>query len=476
MRDTKLYKAIIELSGHEMNRLHKFILSPYFNSNESIIKLFEWIKKDIKGKNANEVSKEFLWKTCFGSIKFNDGRFRKLQSDLLKLVEEYYAQQAFEANPVYKAHFLLESLSHKKIETLESTAIRSAIQYAEEQILKPASYYHMKYEIEQSIYLLTRNKAERSSKTNIENIVSNLDHFFLAEKLRYFSSVLTHQHFAAVNYKMLFIDEIIEHVKANDYSDVPVILIYFQILLTYQEPQNRSHYDLLSEYLQKYIHLFPEFEAKEILDAVLNYCIIRMNAGEEEYIREAFILYKKSLESGLLLVKGQITPWSFKNIVTIGLRLKEFDWIEQFIHTYSKFVDQKYRQNAITFNLAQFYFYKKEYQKVIEQLSKVEYEDFTYSLNSKTLLMASYYELDEFEALNSFLDSFRLYIDRNKKLTQGKGKHYKSTISIVKKLIKVVPGNTSGIEKLKQEVNSAQGVVSKNWILEKLENLSLQSN
>jgi len=90
--------------------------------------------------------------------------------------------------------------------------------------------------------------------------------------------------------------------------------------------------------------------------------------------------------------------------------------------------------------------------------------------------MASYFELDEMEALNSFLDTFRLYIDRNKKLTQGKGKHYKNTIAIVRKLAKIVPGNTKEISKLEQEVLSAQGVVSKNWILEKLANLSRSAN
>ena len=114
------------------------------------------------------------------------------------------------------------------------------------------------------------------------------------------------------------------------------------------------------------------------------------------------------------------------------------------------------------------YFYKKDYQRVIEQLSKVEYEDFTYNLNSKTLLMASYYELDEFDALNSLLDTFRLYVQRNKKLTKGKGSHYQNTIALVRKLMKIKLGDTKQIEKLTSEVESTQGVVSKNWILEKL--------
>lgn len=48
MREGKLYQAIIQLNGHEMNRLHRFILSPYFNRNDATINLFEWIKEDLK--------------------------------------------------------------------------------------------------------------------------------------------------------------------------------------------------------------------------------------------------------------------------------------------------------------------------------------------------------------------------------------------------------------------------------------------
>ena len=278
------------------------------------------------------------------------------------------------------------------------------------------------------------------------------------------------------DYKMLFIDEIIEHVEKHDYSDVPPILIYYQILLTYREPEDKKHYDKLKELIEQFIQLFPESEAKEIIDATLNYSIKRMNAGEEEYIREAFNLYVKSLESGLLLVKGNITPWSFKNIVTIGLRLKEFDWIENFIHKYSALLDERYRDNAITFNLAQLYFYKKDYSKVISQLSHVEYEDMTYNLNSKTLLMASYYELDELEALGSLLDTFRVYLSRNKELPPTRRKHYLNTISIVRKLSRIAPGDKKEIEKLQKEIDNTQGVVSKNWILEKLAILSASAN
>lgn len=472
MRETKLYRALVRLDGFELNRLHRFVLSPYFNRNEPIIHLFEWIKNDLKVQEEATISKEELWFICFGPNEaYNDGRFRKLQSDLLKLVEEFYAQEIFEENPIHKAKYLLESIYKNNLEDLKTSTLKSAQKLAEDQQLKPASFYFYKYEIEQSLYYLSKIESERSLKSNIEEIAENLDRFYLAEKLRYYCTILNHQHLAALNYKMLFIDEIIHHVESNDYTDVPPIVIYHRILLSYKEPENRNHYDEIKHLIEQHIHLFPENEVAEILDSALNYCIKRMNAGETEFLREAFTLYQDWLDRGLLQVRGKLDPFHFKNIVTIGLRLNEFDWIENFIHEFNSFLEMRHRENAVTFNLAQLHFYKKNYLEVIRLLSKVEYDDMTYNLNSKTLLMASYYELDEMEALSSLLDTFRVYLNRNKELPATRRKHYLNTLSIVRKLSKINHGETKEIQKLVKEVEETQGIVSKNWIMEKLEAL-----
>ncbi|MEP6794076.1 MAG: hypothetical protein ABJB16_07100 [Saprospiraceae bacterium] len=469
MRSTKLYNALIQLDGYEFNRLHRFLLSPYFNRSESIVLLFEWIKNDLKDSDKAELSKEEIWQKIITPPEpFDDGRFRKLQSDLLKLVEEYYAQETFEANPIHKAKYLLEAILERRLDKLESSAIKTVQNLSENQKLKPASYYFYQYEIEQSKYDLSKYPIGRSSKFNIEDIAINLDRFYLAEKLRYYCTILSHQRKVALDYNMLFINEIIQHVEEQGYQDVPPIRMYYQILQTYKFPENRIHYDNLRILITKYIHYFPESQVKEILDATFNYCVLKSNSGFPEFVRELFNLYIESLENKSILVKGQITPWSFKNIVTAGLRLKEFDWVEKFISNYGFFLEPNLRKNATTFSMAQFYFYKKDYNNVIGLLSKVEYNDLTYNLDSKTLLMASYYELDAIEALGSFLETFRVYLSRNKELTTLSRKHYLNTINIVRKLAKISPKDKKEIEKLQAEVLNTQGVVSKNWILEKL--------
>ncbi|MBK7226543.1 MAG: hypothetical protein IPH96_14475 [Saprospiraceae bacterium] len=97
-----------------------------------------------------------------------------------------------------------------------------------------------------------------------------------------------------------------------------------------------------------------------------------------------------------------------KNIVTAGLRLKEFEWTANFINEYSVKINKIYRQNAINYNIATLNFYKKDFKKVIPQLQTVQYDEAYYGLDSKSQLLISYYELKEFEVLSSFCDSFRI--------------------------------------------------------------------
>lgn len=107
-------------------------------------------------------------------------------------------------------------------------------------------------------------------------------------------------------------------------------------------------------------------------------------------------------------MEGELSPWDFRNIVVLGLRLGETDWVENFINTHKNFIPEAMRANAVSFNLAQVYFYQKKYEKVMVLLQKVEYEDLTYNLNSKSLLLIAYYELQEIETLHSLLIALEL--------------------------------------------------------------------
>ena len=56
MKKTKIYNVLSHFNKYEQNRLRKFLLSPYFNSDESIVLLFELIVKYLNGNQKK------IWK------------------------------------------------------------------------------------------------------------------------------------------------------------------------------------------------------------------------------------------------------------------------------------------------------------------------------------------------------------------------------------------------------------------------------
>ena len=206
------------------------------------------------------------------------------------------------------------------------------------------------------------------------------------------------------------------------------------------------------------------------MDSAINYTIQRINKKESSYLNESFDLYKKSLEKEILYVNGEITPWTFKNIVSIGVRQQEFDWTENFINQYGDKINKLYRLNAINYNLANLYFYKKEFNKVIPLLQKVEYEEIYYSLDAKALTISTYYELDEYMFLGSFFESFKNYLTRNKNISQSNKIRYLNLIKYTKKLVESSQYSKTKLLKLKEDIK-ADSSIGKNWLLEKVDEL-----
>ena len=137
-------------------------------------------------------------------------------------------------------------------------------------------------------------------------------------------------------------------------------------------------------------------------------------------IRDRFEIYQTLLEKGIIFKNGELLPWDYKNIVTLGLRLKEFEWIEGFIKNFNHKLPAKFQENALTYNLANLYFSQKRYDDVIRLLSTVEYKGLYYALDGRWLLLRTYYELQEMEAMESLVESFRIFLLRNKLLSKTK--------------------------------------------------------
>ncbi len=475
MKDTKIYDFLSQFSATELNRFHRYLESPYHNRNQWCKSLFSVLESHIRTEDESDLDKQLVYHKIFETEAYDDKRFRKLCSDLLDLGESYLALEIYQSNPLHQANYLLQAVHQRQLEKMYNSATNSVKNLSAKQFQRPASYYYYQYEIEKNLYKLQNLEVKRASKNSIQlinltEIVNNLDYFYISEKLKYYCSLLSWNKIVSLDHKILFIDEIIQIAEKEEFKHIPPIAIYLKIYYTYIEFENEEHYFDLKKLITNNLEIFPIDEAKDIMDSAINYTIQKHNRGKLEYLQESLDLYRAALDKEVIYVNEELTPWTFKNIVTAGLRLKEFEWTENFIKEYSHKINIAFRENAINYNIAILNFHLKKYSAVIPLLQKVEYDEEYYSLNSKGQLLITYFELKEFEVLEPFLLSFEIYLKRNKKIPKENTVRYLKLIKLTKKLIKLKDAPDIEIIKFKEEIIQSTSV-AKPWLLEKVDEL-----
>ena len=121
--------------------------------------------------------------------------------------------------------------------------------------------------------------------------------------------------------------------------------------------------------------------------------------------------------------------------------------------------------------MACFKILKNNFGRVLEHILHVNYQDSWNALDSKTLQLAAYYELKEYDALESLFQSFKAYLKREKSIPKNRKQNYLNLIKYTDILIRTNRRDKDKIQKLKDEVTHTPGIVSKLWLLQKIDEL-----
>ena len=460
-KKSKLPELLALLNWRERQGLKKYVSSPFFNENPILTRFLDLI---LQG-NSNP---EEIWGELFPGEPYQDPRLRHLRSELMRLVEGFLAfNEMRKQNGVQQTH-LLRALRRKKAASLYEFTWRK-ISRKTSDAGAGNDLFLEQYLLQAEHNTWLEHRSQRSGETHLQATVDSLDTFYLFSKLKYSCTILNNRKVVDVDYENLLLEEILLHLRKRSYDHVPGITIYFQIYEMLTEPEVDTHYHVLKSLLEQYAPSFAKNEARDMYAFAMNHCIGRINKGQSEYLGEILELYKQGLEREILLENGLISPWDYKNIVVAGLRREEYKWTGKFIRSYRDRIPEAYRENAYTYNLAKFHFYQEEYSQVLKLLQQVDYDDVFYNLDSKVMLLKVYYELEEVDALDSLIDSFRTFLRRNKLISAHHQRNYLNLIRFVKKLSRLRPGDRKKLEKIRSEVAATEQVADVDWLRGKLE-------
>jgi hypothetical protein len=472
MLSDKLISLLSNLSKVERNRFRKFLLSPYLNEQPDATRLFELIDEAIRLGEAGEpsLSKTQVWRTLYPDKKFDDAHLRRLSSDLNQLAMRFMLAEARNDDPLGEAIELQKVLEKPHLKK-QLTGIERQIQKLFDDTKQQTDEYFLA-QFRHSHQIFTRASkvvATIGYGEKLSGADQNLELFYILQKLKHYVAWLQFSGTRATEHIVPLVPGFWEYVEQERFQNQPLIAIYCRISKCFSEPEQEQHFtSLLSDFEQNVDRLTQE-NLRECYQMAQNYCALKINQGITEYYQTFFNLQKKVVQLGIILEDGELSEAVFKNMITIGLSVGQFAWTEQFINDYYPFLPAGIRENARTFNLANLYAHQKKYDLVIELLSNVEYSDLVYSLGAKLILIRTYYESKESLALGSLMDSFKIFIRRNKLMSKSLKREYLNFLNFLSKLTALNGRQKKQLLVLRQKIADSKYVISKKWLLEKID-------
>ncbi|MEO6039193.1 MAG: hypothetical protein ABIQ93_12340 [Saprospiraceae bacterium] len=463
----KLISLLQTLLRADLVRLRKFLCSPYFNDREEIIQLFDWLYAALRKEEPRlgALTKEKVWKALYPKQALDDAQLRRLASDLTQLVLQFLVQENWRQDPLSEALEMQKILEKPELKKHLAGVERRLQKLLEEDPAGSTTAYLSQFKMH-------RNAFYRAS--NVDDLGPAdfyLECFYITQKLRFYVALLLYRGSRATEQEMKMIPGFWEYILDERFAKIPLIQVYLNVIACFNEPDEEQHFQDLMQNLDRFASALNKKDLRENYHVAQNYCALKINQGKKEYYRAVFDIFKKIIEQDMLLDDGLLSEGMYKNIITSSLGVGEYDWAEQFIQGYSSFLPAPIRDNARSFNLAYLYFHLKKYEEVINLLQNVEYSDVIYALGAKSILLRTYYESDETVALDSLIDSFRIYLRRNKIISKNQKREYNSFLNIVKKLTSIPLGDQTAIAKLRQRVTETSSTMPKKWLLEKMDEL-----
>lgn len=469
MQNSHLVSVLRTFSKKEFRDLQKWLESPFHNQREDVLLLLKYLATNDHLQNERYLKKDKIYAKIFKEEAYDDAKLRQTMYFLLKSVEEFLVYQQMDYDELHIQIKLAGIYRERKLDKPFKKTIRLIQELQEKLPYRNQQYLRNEYLLEQEKYLLLENK-ERTVKMNLQEVSDALDISFLADKLRQSCLMLAHQAVYKAMYNIGLIEEVLHYIETHHLTTHPAIGIYYYLYQTMADPDTPEHFEALEKQIFEYGSFFPPEEIKDIYLGAINYCIIKLNSGVETFFRKAFELYQKGIEERILFTNNTIDPYLFRNATAVALRLREFEWVDYFIHGYKDYMDEKHRDNFFQFNLARLRFEQNEYDSAIQLLAQTDFDDVLIHMSAKTMLLKIYYELNEIDALESLLESMRTYLNR-KELVGAYRPNYQNIIRYTKKLVRINPYNKTQIEKLRQEIATANPITEKNWLLQQLDKL-----
>lgn len=433
-----------------------------------MIALFELLYKTPL-ENRVALRKEKAFPKIFGKKKYSSDQMDYTMSFLFKVIEQFLVYENAVENKINVQIALMEEYRKLGLSKHYRQALVAAERYQQKSPLRDI-YHHKKALAIELDYCTFLSVQQRNTSKNLQEVNTKLDLYFLSQKLKMACVALAHETVYKQKYDLGLLDVVLPYIEqAPELLEYPAISLYYYYYraTTLDGEEAEADFQKFKTIFLASLEAFDHGELEDLYTFALNYCVRKVNLGQNEYREELFQLYEAGLELKILIDDGKLNQFKFNNITKLALHLGKIDWTEQFIEEYKPFVEPQYHETYVHNAYSMLYFAQEKYEETMIRLQQVDYKELFITMDAKVLLMKVYYQLDEYDVLESFINSFKVFL-RRKEILAYHQEIYKNFIRMMQKLINLPPFNKKAREKLYKEIEGTQKLLEKKWLLEQL--------
>lgn len=434
MKNSNLIQILSTFEPGEIKEFGEFVSSGFFNKNESVVKLYEHLRKNYPAFQEDKISKERIYGKIFPGAKYNDGFMRKIIFNLSNLAESYIAYKNSVESPVESGINLLSELNKRKLDKLFTkhfSEIKNEVESSEE---KNHVYYRRKYQLE----TLWMNYADNirykvdlhdKKESHNERIIEKLNHFtnyYLMFSLDTYRTLIYQGYADRFEYSDEFIDNIIgflltrlnepAHSEPYAYIDNLVIRVYlYEIMLMKNksgiEPLSEdTYYKQLKNILKSEADNLPHDSRFSLYNILQQHCANRIWRGFSEYRSERYELDKIALQQEIYMSKAEtdFPPPTFASMVRDSSEMKDYKWAASFIESFKSRLEPVNYETVLNLSYAILHFNKGEFEKslaFLNSITSVKRWEFKFAVKEMTLQV--FYELSMYTQARYLADSYR---------------------------------------------------------------------
>lgn len=463
MKKGVLNDLLKTLSKREKKAFQEYLQTRHSGAVPETIRLAGYLLDDPKKIPAASQSKAAAFPKVFGQEEtYDDARLRKTMEQLLRLLERFLvseqrAAESFDTR-IRLAAILIERKQGKLLKRLIESPLpfpASETDWTTEDFEQSARWHQLLYDY--------RSNTRREHDPELHRRITRSQTVaLLARRLRAACIFRSNQKDRSAWLPDPMLDWASREAESSDYAALPLLQILFSGYRALESPDETQHFARFRDGLLSAPACLTRNERRDLLLVAINFCSQRYNAGDTAWLDTQLELYDYGIREGLLLEKGWVTGYTFLNIGTLALIGKRYAWLAQFIEDYRDKVEPRYRESAAAFNQARLDYALKRYRPALALLQQDLFDDVLLNLSAKTVQAKCFYELNEFDLLDTHLEAMRKYIRRHREVGYY-GERYLNFTVALRRIMRIKPGEQAD---LRRDISAMPVLAEKEWLLD----------